>query len=131
MPRKQSFTEFINILEEKHGPITLERRIIANGANQVTAFTSNGHFIQHIKIKMIPPSIFETLPIQKDYRLNNPPCARCGAYGTELHHWAPQHLFEDSELWPQSYLCKLCHDKWHLIIQNHKPYLVSITDDKP
>jgi hypothetical protein len=56
----------------------------------------------------------DDLPVFIDYRANNPPCAVCGAIGTELHHFAPKELFpEDFELWPKSYLCKKHHAEWH------------------
>lgn len=43
-------------------------------------------------------------------------CAKCGARGVELHHWAPKGVFGDDEAegWPKDYLCKACHDEWHL-----------------
>lgn len=42
------------------------------------------------------------------------PCERCGnTDGSEVHHWAPWHLFEDAAEWPTSHLCKSCHAKWH------------------
>lgn len=43
-------------------------------------------------------------------------CARCGHRECELHHWAPQHLFDDSEDWPKDYLCRDCHDLWHKVV---------------
>lgn len=57
------------------------------------------------------------------------PCARCGddTY-TELHHWAPKHLFSDLvvnrdghltpeyESWPTAWLCQECHRHWHRIV---------------
>lgn len=45
------------------------------------------------------------------------PCERCGsAEGSEVHHWAPSYLFEDSHDWPKSYLCRACHLEWHSIV---------------
>lgn len=43
-------------------------------------------------------------------------CARCGARDVELHHWAPRGIFGtiEAEGWPRDYLCKCCHDEWHL-----------------
>lgn len=42
------------------------------------------------------------------------PCERCGSEdGSELHHWAPQYLFDDADEWPTSYLCRDCHGEWH------------------
>jgi len=42
-----------------------------------------------------------------------PVCERCGHEGAQLHHWAPQALFEDAWDWPMSYLCRQCHALWH------------------
>ncbi|MGH3800865.1 MAG: hypothetical protein ACRDTD_12140 [Pseudonocardiaceae bacterium] len=43
-----------------------------------------------------------------------PPCVRCGTdQGTELHHWAPQAIFADANLWPTAPLCRDCHQLWH------------------
>lgn len=45
------------------------------------------------------------------------PCEHCGSTaGTELHHWAPWHLFDDANTWPMSYLCPPCHREWHKIV---------------
>jgi hypothetical protein len=42
------------------------------------------------------------------------PCERCGSMdGSEVHHWAPMHLFDDAEGWPKSHLCISCHREWH------------------
>lgn len=46
-------------------------------------------------------------------------CERCGSMeGSEIHHWAPQHLFGNLEAscWPTSYLCRKCHLLWHSIV---------------
>lgn len=41
-------------------------------------------------------------------------CGRCGSYvSVELHHWAPSYLFDDSDEWPVSFLCRACHMRWH------------------
>jgi len=43
-----------------------------------------------------------------------PPCVRCGATtGTEMHHWAPQAIFNDADDWPVAPLCPVCHNTWH------------------
>ena len=49
-------------------------------------------------------------------------CARCGTHGAELHHWAPQALFDDAHFWPMSRLCRQCHMLWHSVVT---PSLVS------
>jgi hypothetical protein len=46
-------------------------------------------------------------------RYATPPCERCGAVGTELHHWAPRAIFNDADEWPTSWLCPEHHSQWH------------------
>lgn len=43
------------------------------------------------------------------------PCEVCGAKGTtEVHHWAPHHLFPgEADKWPTGNLCRPCHMRWH------------------
>ena len=43
------------------------------------------------------------------------PCAVRGTTGsTELHHWAPKHLFgAETYKWPTANLCRECHVRWH------------------
>lgn len=55
----------------------------------------------------------DLIPVIEDRRFEVPPCRRCGARGTELHHWAPRALFEDADIWPQDWLCRPCHTEWH------------------
>lgn len=45
-------------------------------------------------------------------------CVRCGRRDCELHHWAPRAIFGDAECeqWPKDYLCKECHDLWHMLV---------------
>jgi hypothetical protein len=54
----------------------------------------------------------------KDYH-----CARCGQTDepTEIHHWAPNEFFADSQDWPTSELCKKCHTLWHKIMNSQRP----------
>lgn len=46
------------------------------------------------------------------------PCEVCGDRGTtEIHHWAPWHLFpDDADQWPTSRLCRTCHQRWHQVV---------------
>lgn len=45
------------------------------------------------------------------------PCARCGSFQQiQNHHWAPYHLFDDANDWPQSPLCAICHRRWHAVV---------------
>jgi hypothetical protein len=51
-----------------------------------------------------------------------PRCVKCGKRGAELHHWLPRAIDPNNcEYWPKDYLCKTCHDEWHLKVT---PYLV-------
>jgi hypothetical protein len=61
----------------------------------------------------------DALPIGIDERPCNPPCVRCGGFGTELHHFAPRALFgqEEADLWPTAWLCSGCHDYWHRMMK--------------
>lgn len=57
---------------------------------------------------------FDSLPFVPNPNLDR--CIVCGERGAELHHWAPRSMFEDAEKWPKDYLCKSCHDRWHLVV---------------
>lgn len=122
------FQTFIADLEKKHGcDILLEKKVIANGTIQVTAYahqTAGSYcrdkYIQHVKQSIIPQEILDSIPISKDYSRDNPPCAVCGARGTELHHWLPQHLSDKANFWPTNYLCRPHHLYWHRIILKHR-----------
>lgn len=62
---------------------------------------------------VIPPDTIDKLPVImfQPYRR----CAVCGARDAEEHHWAPKAIFGDAaDKWPTDYLCKPCHDLWHL-----------------
>lgn len=54
-----------------------------------------------------------SLPLVDDYVGSSPPCERCRDPRSEWHHWAPQSIFDDSEEWPGSWLCPVCHAEWH------------------
>lgn len=58
---------------------------------------------------------WDELPLPEDMTADAPPCgvAGCTNKGTEYHHWAPRHLFEDAEFWPTDYLCREHHALWH------------------
>jgi len=44
-------------------------------------------------------------PVVEDRRTDHPPCQVCGAWGTELHHWAPRQTFGlEAEHWPTAWL---------------------------
>lgn len=70
--------------------------------------------------RWLPNRAAGDLEVGIDERMCNPPCVRCGAFGTELHHFAPRAIFgpEEAELWPTAYLCGGCHRYWHATINN-------------
>lgn len=49
---------------------------------------------------------------------HNHPCEVCGSTGdTQVHHWAPFHLFGDESYdWPTGHLCQACHTRWHQLV---------------
>jgi hypothetical protein len=57
----------------------------------------------------------DNLPLFVDLTKDAQPCEveGCENKGTELHHFAPRHLFNDCELWPKGWLCKFHHSLWH------------------
>lgn len=88
----------------------------ANGAIQFKAYClecgGKGSDLPHDTVSGLDVSRIPTLT-----RHERVPCERCGSTdGSEVHHWAPGHLFEDSLEWPTSYLCRACHMRWHSIV---------------
>ena len=59
----------------------------------------------------------DDLPLLDDRRGSL--CIRCGTLGAELHHWAPQALFDDAESWPVDPLCPACHSRWHRVTRTN------------
>lgn len=112
-----AWTGYMNELNElrHHGHIELTKTVRADGGYHVSIKHNGQHIKGHpfFSQKSIPSEIFDGLTVEDDYSEHNPKCVRCGARGTQLHHWAPKELFEDAEQWPQSYLCRLHHQEWH------------------
>lgn len=112
-----AWTGYINELNKLkgYGCVELTKTFRADGGFHVS-IKHNGHHVKghpFFSQDALPSEIFDSLVIEDDYSLNNPPCKRCGTRGTQLHHWAPKEFFEDAEQWPQDYLCKTCHELWH------------------
>ena len=58
----------------------------------------------------------DRLPIVENYS-EKFVCVVCGKIGAENHHWAPRYLFGDEcDSWPQSDLCRGCHQRWHDLV---------------
>lgn len=87
---------------------------VYNGCRECHANLEGGRFHPANNIDVT------VLPVGTDLRLDNPPCQVCGAFGTELHHWAPAAIFgQESALWPTAHLCPSCHHEWHRRIKDH------------
>lgn len=58
---------------------------------------------------------WDELPLFENYSDQSMPCcvAGCANIGTEYHHFAPRHLFDNPDGWPTGYLCKEHHNEWH------------------
>lgn len=106
-----------------HPSTALFRRIIADGSTQIytgctvcLADLGGGRVLAHRKV-----ADREQLPVGRDDRYVNPPCQVCGAFGTQLHHWAPKEVFGplEADHWPTSFLCVRCHSEWHKRIADH------------
>lgn len=76
--------------------------------------TTCGHVRTLLGIPMTQEQAAE-LRLARDRVGERPPCERCGALGTELHHWAPRDAFGavEADGWPTSWLCRPCHQLWH------------------
>jgi hypothetical protein len=119
MQELTDWTNYANELNKRlyHGQIELSKQIRADGGIHVKT-TRMGRFVDFFPQTALPSEIFDSLIVEDDYSENNPECARCGARGTQLHHWAPKELFGDAEQWPQSYLCRIHHQEWHDKVTN-------------
>lgn len=98
-----------------------QRLMAANGAIHVVMVCIDcdeavqpGHFEAHDTIY----DTLDSLPIWRDYRGQNPPCARCGDMTSEEHHMYPRALegLEEAERWPKVWICRKCHGRWHVQI---------------
>lgn len=56
-----------------------------------------------------------SLPLFEDMSKDAEPCSYkgCKNIGTEYHHFAPRHLFDDADNWLTGWLCKYHHALWH------------------
>jgi hypothetical protein len=97
------------------------RQVAANGAVYLylgcadcQAPTSPGEWLRQDGVDL------SQIPVAVDRRTQNPPCVVCGRWGTELHHWAPRHIFGDqADHWPTAWLCKECHAYWHRCLADY------------
>lgn len=94
----------------------LGKIVCSNGAIQYKAYClecgGKGAPFTYGEVDGLDP---DRIPILRSHDVV--PCERCGSEeGSEVHHWAPIHLFEDAEDWPMSHLCRKCHMEWHRVV---------------
>ena len=94
--------------------------VAANGARHVARYCTvcqsrtSSMFLGRAKLKRLGISV-DRLTTLSDNRQDH--CDVCGTYGTELHHWAPRHLFgREADDWPTGLLCVPCHRRWHALV---------------
>jgi hypothetical protein len=109
------------------------RNITCSGASQVFMRCVNCGANIHDAGKWLPHDRIygkvDDLLVVNDYREHVPPCQKCGAFGAELHHWAPREHFDDADDWPTGWLCVRCHNLWHLTMVRRQ--LDPRTRDRP
>ena len=66
-------------------------------------------------IKLEDVKDFDNLKVIRDDIDQSKKCQYkdCNNSGYEIHHWAPRHLFDDADCWPQAPLCREHHTEWH------------------
>lgn len=105
--------------------VTRFKKRISNGSYQVIDQCNwcgqnargNGINVPHREVNNL-----DALPLLADYSAHAPKCEVCGSgNGTELHHFAPRHIFGPvtAERYSQAYLCRDCHTDWHVGIASH------------
>jgi hypothetical protein len=76
----------------------------------------NGKWLSHKNITL------DSLPVYDPSGLSSNVCEvrDCGRTDTEVNHWLPRYLAEQSGLcsddWPTSYLCREHHAQWHALV---------------
>lgn len=97
---------------------------VVNAGGTVTAVLvcgRCGHGRTSIPLRRLRENDIELADVPRLADLRRDYCERCGALGAELHHMAPQALFQDADDWPLSYLCQRCHVEWHQTINASRP----------
>lgn len=103
----------------------LHRKIFQNGAyafvwkcpcGKLNPFNSQLWIAKETVETRLSDEELESLPVVMFDAANR--CVKCGERTCELHHWSPVAIFgsEEADRWPKDYLCKPCHDEWHLKI---------------
>lgn len=93
--------------------------IAVNGAVQVRdwCMDCNENTLHGVNIPHKFAGDLDAIPVMSDYSKEAHPCQVCGSFDrVEYHHYAPRHLFEDSDKWATGYLCYYHHHLWHDIV---------------
>lgn len=117
--------------------VRLRRKVLSNGANVFLWYCvrCNKHadsqrpfvstkqvdaWIREGKLKSVDNIPFAEHRVRDEERDS---CVVCGDPNGEYHHWMPKFFADivgDFEYWPQSPLCRSCHERWHNIVT---PYI--------
>lgn len=92
------------------------RQINSNGAKVVVKRCVVCHRVPDLKHVFYPKDEnWDSLPLLEDFTTDAYPCCvkGCTNQGSELHHFAPRHLFDDANSWPMGFLCAKHHREWH------------------
>lgn len=105
------------VCTQTKGVASLGKIVCSNGVNQFKFYCLEcgglSNPIAHTHL--VDVEKYYVVPVLNDF--GGLPCERCGSSeGSEKHHWAPKHLFNDAETWPKSYLCRECHARWHAVV---------------
>ena len=107
-----------NLCPHCGGTPILWRQINGNGAQVIVARCSQCDRIPNMKQPFLPKAEhpnWQEYPIYQDNTQQAEPCSvrGCRNVGTELHHFAPAHLFDNADDWATGYLCMEHHREWH------------------
>jgi hypothetical protein len=100
------------------GEVETYRLIISSGKEVATQRCSLCGRVPDKKRPFLPKKEikdFDKLPLFDDFSADAPACGYMGCQnkGTEYHHYAPRHLFDDADFWETGFLCLYHHNLWH------------------
>lgn len=100
------------------GDLILWRQRNANGAEVIVSRCCKCDRIPNSKQPFLPKADYphwQEFPLYQDNTQFSEPCAvrGCNRRDTELHHFAPRHLFNNADDWTTAYLCSVHHREWH------------------
>jgi ssDNA-binding Zn-finger/Zn-ribbon topoisomerase 1 len=93
------------------------RQVNGNGAKVVVERCPDCRYNPNAGKAFLPLKDYdwESLPLFEDYAAQAHPCEvrGCENVGSEYHHFAPKHLFDNYGDWHTGYLCREHHAEWH------------------